>query len=265
MDLNCENFDYYRCDEPMIVGLSLSNLHKIFGAFSAGSVTLTCEDKESDVIRFCFEDERNHKIQNYELRQMDLENDQLGIPDPEYDATFTLHSQEFSRVVKDLINISESCTIAVTKGQVNFRAEGELGKVNITISKKDADKKVKKSKNQKSKSKNEDKSKKTSDADEEKEDNSDNNDKDEALVEFDSEDSEPDTKNNLEIQVKEPIELSFSTQYLKKFTAAGPLSEFVTCSLSKDIPMVVNYEIENLGHLKYFLAPKVEDDEDDDE
>jgi len=35
----------------------------------------------------------------------------------------------------------------------------------------------------------------------------------------------------------------------------------VTLSLSADEPLVVEYTMENLSHLRYYLAPKIEDEE----
>lgn len=36
----------------------------------------------------------------------------------------------------------------------------------------------------------------------------------------------------------------------------------MTLSISPDVPLVVAYEIEDLGHIKFFLAPKIDNDED---
>ena len=33
--------------------------------------------------------------------------------------------------------------------------------------------------------------------------------------------------------------------------------------LSPEVPLVVEYDIEDVGHVKYFLAPKIEDEEDE--
>ncbi|EHB04022.1 Proliferating cell nuclear antigen [Heterocephalus glaber] len=35
----------------------------------------------------------------------------------------------------------------------------------------------------------------------------------------------------------------------------------VTLNMSADVPLVVEYKIANMGHLKYYLAPKIEDEE----
>jgi len=33
--------------------------------------------------------------------------------------------------------------------------------------------------------------------------------------------------------------------------------------LSPEVPLVVEYDIDDIGHVKYFLAPKIEDEEED--
>merc|ERR1712157_206588 len=188
----------------------------------------------------------------YELRLMDLDFEQLGIPEQEYQATFTMSSSEFTRIIKDMLMVGESCTIGVTKGDVTFKAEGELGKAEVTITR---DESLDTNSSKKKKNKNKDKKKVKKETDAERENDEEMDDTEE------SEDEAP--VDNLHLDVKENIELSFATQYLKKFTAAGPLAQTVTVSLSEDVPMVIVYEMKDLGHLKYFLAPKIDDDDDD--
>jgi len=257
LQLDAGNFDKYRCDDLHHLGLNMDNLKKIFGAYTSGSLSISC-GQDADNVSFIFEDERNNKCQKYELRLMDLDVEQLGIPEQEYQATFTMSSSEFTRIIKDMLMVGESCTIGVTKGDVSFRAEGELGKAEVTITRDEsleAPKKKKKNKNKK-------KVKKEKNSDDEGEEEMDDNQKSDEEDEESSEDDEAPV-DNLHLDVKENIELSFATQYLKKFTAAGPLAQTVTVSLSEDVPMVIVYEMKDLGHLKYFLAPKIDDDDDD--
>ncbi|KAL6757673.1 hypothetical protein V8C86DRAFT_3094705 [Haematococcus lacustris] len=49
--------------------------------------------------------------------------------------------------------------------------------------------------------------------------------------------------------------------YLTIFAKATPLSPSVKISLTKDLPIVVEYTIGEIGWVKYFLAPKIEDEE----
>lgn len=63
------------------------------------------------------------------------------------------------------------------------------------------------------------------------------------------------------IQLQEPVSLTFALRYLNFFTKATPLSEKVYLSMSKDVPLVTEYRIEDLGFIRYYLAPKIEDDQ----
>jgi len=62
------------------------------------------------------------------------------------------------------------------------------------------------------------------------------------------------------IKMDEPVELTFALRYLNFFTKATGLSDKVKLCLAKDVPLVVEYSIQDLGYVRYFLAPKIEDD-----
>ncbi|KAK8377140.1 hypothetical protein O3P69_013648 [Scylla paramamosain] len=59
------------------------------------------------------------------------------------------------------------------------------------------------------------------------------------------------------IDLQEPVTLTFSCHYLNMFIKATPLSQQVSLSMSPDVPLVVEYTIHDLGHIQYFLAPKI--------
>ena len=71
-----------------------------------------------------------------------------------------------------------------------------------------------------------------------------------------------DTKeeDQVEVQFEEPVALNFALRYLNYFTKATPLSGTVLLSLSKDVPLVVEYRLEEVGHIRFYLAPKIEDE-----
>lgn len=63
------------------------------------------------------------------------------------------------------------------------------------------------------------------------------------------------------VDVKEAVAHTFALRYLKSFTKATPLATHVTLSLSQELPLAVEYPIGDMGHLRYYLAPKIDDDE----
>ncbi|KAL0915167.1 hypothetical protein M5K25_015566 [Dendrobium thyrsiflorum] len=65
------------------------------------------------------------------------------------------------------------------------------------------------------------------------------------------------------IEMNEPVSLTFALRYLNSFTKATSLSESVTISLSSDLPVVIEYKIADMGYIRFYLAPKIEDDEEE--
>lgn len=63
------------------------------------------------------------------------------------------------------------------------------------------------------------------------------------------------------VELQESVSLTFALRYLNFFTKATPLASVVTLSLSKDVPLMVEYRIEAIGYIRYYLAPKIEEDE----
>lgn len=64
------------------------------------------------------------------------------------------------------------------------------------------------------------------------------------------------------INMQEPVKLTFSCRYLNSFVKAGPLCNQVQLSMSDDVPLVCEYKIGDIGHIRYYLAPKIDDEEE---
>lgn len=63
------------------------------------------------------------------------------------------------------------------------------------------------------------------------------------------------------IQLQQSVTLTFALRYLNLFTKATPLSPTVTLSFSKDVPLLVEYKVGNMGYARFYLAPKINEDE----
>ena len=61
------------------------------------------------------------------------------------------------------------------------------------------------------------------------------------------------------IEILEPV--TFTYTYLNMFTNVSCLFAQVSLSMSPNMPLVVEYNIGEIGHIRYYLAPKIEDDD----
>ena len=59
------------------------------------------------------------------------------------------------------------------------------------------------------------------------------------------------------LEVSESVTQQFAIRYLNMFNKAAPLSTFTRLCLHEEQPLVVEYKIDSLGVLKYYLAPKI--------
>jgi proliferating cell nuclear antigen len=140
---------------------------------------------------------------------MEINAEQLGVPDTPYKCTVQMPADEFQRIVRDLQVMGDTCKISCTKEGIRFSAAGPIGTANILT---------------------------RANAASEKE------------------------EEHVVIEMEEPVELNFALRYLNFFTKATPLSRKVMISMSPGLPIVVEYPIDQIGHVKYYLAPKVEED-----
>jgi proliferating cell nuclear antigen len=73
--------------------------------------------------------------------------------------------------------------------------------------------------------------------------------------------SDSDKKDEMTtLEVSESVSQQFAIRYLNMFNKASTISQFTRLCLQQEQPLVVEYKIDNLGVLKYFLAPKISDE-----
>ncbi|KAK4897812.1 proliferating cell nuclear antigen [Elasticomyces elasticus] len=68
-------------------------------------------------------------------------------------------------------------------------------------------------------------------------------------------------EKNIEINLSEPVALTFSLKYLVNFCKASGLSDSVKLCLSNEVPLLVEYGLSNSSYLRFYLAPKIGDEE----
>lgn len=210
MNLRSDGFDKYRCDRNLSMGINLGSMSKIMKCAGNDDVMTMKAQDNADTVVFVFESANQDKLSDYEMKLMNLDQEQLGIPETDYSCIIKMPSTEFARICRDLSQFGESIVISCTKEGVKFSTAGDIGSANVKLAQ-------------------------TTSIDKEEE----------AII----------------IDMQESVTLTFASRYLNSFTKASPLSPQVQLSMSSDVPLVVEYRIEDIGHIRYYLAPKIEDDD----
>ena len=59
------------------------------------------------------------------------------------------------------------------------------------------------------------------------------------------------------IEIQRPVSMTLACQYLNMFTKASYLASQVSLSMSPEVCLVVEYKIGDIGHICYYLTPKI--------
>ncbi|KPA75039.1 putative Proliferative cell nuclear antigen (PCNA) [Leptomonas pyrrhocoris] len=245
MLLRDDCFVKYQCERNSILGLNLASLSKVLKIVDSNDSLSLRHDDDSDVVTLtCENPERSRKCE-YQLKLLEIEAESMGIPEMDYRSTVTLNSADFAKIVRDMQVLGETVTIAISKEGVKFSTSGDVGQgytflqaagVSDRSAKSEVKAEVK------------------------------------AEVRADDDDEEPLSRKyskadgnanavGVEVTMEEPITLSFALRFMGIFAKGSTLSERVTLKFAKDSPCMVEYGIDNVGYLRYYLAPKVDDAE----
>ena len=70
---------------------------------------------------------------------------------------------------------------------------------------------------------------------------------------------------SISLSIRADAALSFSSRYIVSFSKGSSLSATVKLSMSKETPMCVEFAVGEVGTLKYYLAPKMDEEDEEDE
>jgi len=247
LQLTESGFEQYRCDSDQCLGIQFSALSKILKCMTPKDSLSIQAQSDGDVVNFIFESMDQKRYSNFELKLNDIDQEQLGIPETEYETIIEMPSAEFQRICRDLAAIGDTVTISATKQGVKFSVNGDIGSGDMTI-------KGMMTNNKGSKIK--------KDPDETQMEEDEDEDMDAPSGNVDDDDMD-DGDNAVKINLVDSVQQTFSLRYLNNFTKATGLSNKVILRMGSDVPLEVEYKIgdENFGNLRYYLAPKIDDDE----
>lgn len=210
MLLRAEGFEPWKCENSCQLGLHMEHLTKLLKCMhSKDSVELNYKENGEE-LDFVFRSQNEERVSHFSLKLMEIDQEHLGIPETDYKTCVQMPSSEFMRICRDLSSFGDTITIKVTKEEISFSANGDMGSGTMALRNSTAT-------------------------------------------------DESESEGTL-IECNELISQSFALRYLQMFTKATPLSKVVTLRLTPDIPLLIEYMIDELGYIRYYLAPKIDEE-----
>lgn len=239
--LHYDGFSHYSCERNQVLGVSMQNLSKILKITdNSDKLTLRHED-DGDVLVISTVSKDSTKASEFQMKLMEIEGASLGIPDLDYRNRVTLPASEFAKIVRDLAVLGDTVTVSLDRTGVKFSASGDIAEGYAFIRAGGVDK-VKPESGIKG---------------EVKQERAEEDDEAPIATKIKEEVSEKDAA--VEVTVEEPISLSFALRFFNIFGKGSVLADRVTLCFAKDSPCMVEYKLEGMGYLRFYLAPKLDD------
>lgn len=297
LNLKSTGFKNFRADRQLQVGVNIDSFTKILKCMESKDQLFIKIDDSGDAMELTFETKKRPRVSKkkkkrrfeldedeemdeegkdadnlptfkyskFNMKLMELDAEELGIPDEEFPCSVSMPAQEFQHICSRLATLGDSLRIAATKEGVEFAVVGDLGEGATTCNQSPP------RRGKARKERGEGDSVKKEDDDMEEEDESSDEDDDDLLDDAErakrkkERQEEEDERVDIVLKDDEPIAQAFAIRYLNMFAKATPLAKKVTLKMAPDCPLHVLYELGedgNLGSLSYYLAPKIEDDDE---
>jgi len=210
MKLHAENFEYFKCDEKIKIGLNMNNLFKLIKIMGNNDIlNLYIENNDKNRLGIRIYNETKNTQTTFKLNLLDISEEEINIPPAEFETELSLPSVDFQKLIRDMTNIADLVDIKSVGDNLIFNCDGDFATQETIL------KQI--------------------------EDNSSHN-----GLNF-----------SVSTSIDNPIQGIFSLKYLVLFTKCTNLCNLIHMYIKNDYPLIIKYNVANLGDIKLCLSPNV--------
>lgn len=110
MFLSADNFEEYTCTEDMEAGVNMSNMHKLLKTITNNDV-LAISINSKEFMNIEIHNENKKTCTKFALKLLDINENQIEVPDVHMTMNTSLPSVDFQRMCRDMSNIGEEIEI----------------------------------------------------------------------------------------------------------------------------------------------------------
>ena len=120
MFLRADNFEEYSCPDEIVAGVNISNTFKLLKTITNNDIiTMAVNSKEH--IDISIQNESKKSNTQFQLKLLDINEEQIELPAIEMSVTTTMQSADFQRICRDMNNIATN--VQITRAEKEFRIQ----------------------------------------------------------------------------------------------------------------------------------------------
>lgn len=135
LNLRACNFELFKCDEPMTIGVNALTTFRLMKSITSNDVvSWSIDAKNPEVLSIVVENSDRNLRTSFDMKLLDLDDEQLTIPDLEDNMTVvTMPSVDFMRVVRDMSSLADTMDIKMTKTALELSCHGDMASQRTVI------------------------------------------------------------------------------------------------------------------------------------
>jgi proliferating cell nuclear antigen len=125
MFLDASNFEEYYCEANIVAGINVTNMFKLL-KFISNNDTLTIEIKTREYLDIRIENAIKRSDTRFQLKLLDINEDQIEVPNIIMAVVTTMPSIDFQRICRDMNNLASDLVIIRNHQQFIIKCEGDF-------------------------------------------------------------------------------------------------------------------------------------------
>jgi proliferating cell nuclear antigen len=139
MKLRADSFEEYACDDKYAVGVNVASLFKLIRITgSHDTVTFYMLPSASNELGITIQNADKNSTTDFRLKLLDVDSEEITIPDVEFDSVITMPSAYFQRLCRDALNLADHMTIRSHNGTLTLSCTGDFARQETVIGQADA-------------------------------------------------------------------------------------------------------------------------------
>ena len=134
LKLEKDNFESYFCKHKICIGINMLNFFKLIRTLTNNdALTLFIEADNINLLGIRIENGEKNSLTTYYLDLIEVNEATYQIPPAQFESIITMPSNEFNKICRDMINLTDIIEIKSVGSQLIFSCKGEFAKQETII------------------------------------------------------------------------------------------------------------------------------------
>jgi proliferating cell nuclear antigen len=127
LKLMSKNFEQYYCQKRVQVGLNMSHLFKIIKTVTTMDyITFFIKTDNQHEFGIQIENADKNTCTTFHLKMLDIDEEEISIPDIAIESMITMPSNDFQRMTRDMLNISDHLIMTSSSDMLRLECRGDF-------------------------------------------------------------------------------------------------------------------------------------------